>query len=82
MSLTVGSVCVCGKKRGNLNSINWSRHLEACKCNKRKKLSHNYFGTNISNYFKSPNTISVPIKTNILSGWLLFYFNNIIIQLK
>jgi len=68
MSLTVGSVCVCGKKRGNLNYINWSWHLEACKCNKRKKLSHNYFGTNISNYFKSPNTIPVPTKTNILSG--------------
>lgn len=57
MSLTIGSVCVCGKKRGNLYSINWD-----------EKLSHNYLGPNIRNYFKSPKTILVLIKTNILSG--------------
>jgi len=67
MSLTVGSVCGCGKKRGNLNSVNWGRHLEACKCNKRKKLCHNYFGANLSDYFKS-KSISVTTKTNNLSG--------------
>lgn len=41
-------LCACGKKRNELNNVNWNRHVSSCKVMKRKNLD-NFF--DISIYF-------------------------------
>lgn len=43
--------CVCGKKRINLNDINWKRHLDFCK--RRKLMTSNR--NQITNFFSKQN---------------------------
>lgn len=41
-------VCLCGKKKLNLNDINWKRHVTSCKIIKLKNTNS---GNVLSNYF-------------------------------
>lgn len=41
-------VCACGKKKNNINSTNWSRHLMSCKIEKIKQKC-----STISTYFNT-----------------------------
>jgi len=51
-------VCLCGKKKLNLNDMNWKRHLTSCKI---VKLKNTNSGNVLSNYFskKRENVSSV-----------------------
>lgn len=53
-------VCVCGKKKGNLNSINWSRHKQSCKLLKTKCEN-----VNIINFFKRSNSSDPNTTTDV-----------------
>lgn len=43
--------CLCGKKKGVLNSTNWNRHVMSCKVMLSKKKC-----SDISSFFKRPAT--------------------------
>lgn len=43
--------CLCGKKKGILNSINWTRHITSCKVMKNKNKC-----SDISSFFKVSDT--------------------------
>lgn len=52
-------VCVCGKKKGNINSTNWTRHTTSCKVRQNKIQN-----TDISSFFKrSAATISTKMSS-------------------
>ncbi|XP_060846352.1 zinc finger MYM-type protein 1-like [Rhopalosiphum padi] len=54
----MNSVCDCGRKRGPMNSTNWSRHKKSCK-SKRIKLSYSASQnncTNITKFFNPTNS--------------------------
>lgn len=46
--MSVIEACLCGKKKNNLNSTNWGRHLSTCKSIKNKNSTSKYLTT----YFK------------------------------
>jgi len=61
-------MCDCGRKRGLMNSANWSRHKESCK-SKKIKLSHPTFQNNcisITKFFNPRNSIDT--KCTAVSG--------------
>ena len=52
-------MCVCGKKREQLNITNWKRHLDNCKVRKTKISSRS-----ISSFFPTPITVQMNTGTN------------------
>lgn len=46
--------CVCGKKRGNINSTNWHRHLDHCSQIKTKQSN-----LSIKSFFSAPKKIKL-----------------------
>lgn len=66
MNTLINNICDCGRKRGNMNDTNWSRHKESCK-NKKIKLNHN---SNIKKFF-DPINYSVNSKRVILSEYFI-----------
>lgn len=71
MNTLINNACDCGRKRGDMNDTNWSRHKESCK-NKKIKLSHN---SNIKNCFV-PINYSVNSKCVISSEYfkIIYYY--------
>lgn len=61
-------ICVCGKKREQLNITNWNRHLDNCKTRKTKISSRP-----ISSFFPAPKKIRMNAKTNYSSSNGKFY---------
>lgn len=59
MSKDIGIVCPCGKKKMNLNSTNWKRHIASCKIKK----SANTMG-NISTFLKKMSTVTTADELN------------------
>lgn len=45
-------VCICGKLRGEMNSTNWSRHMESC----QKKRKQNSNSSSILKFFKASSS--------------------------
>lgn len=74
--MNINYICDCGKKRGTINSTNWSRHLDACV--KRKK-SSSKFG--ITKFFK-PTTAITPKTQGIYVICIIVFslLNNMIID--
>lgn len=67
-------VCVCGKKKSNLNSTNWSRHIEFSKLIKLKRENKN---GNIMNFYKRSILSSDPnmdIKKKRIGNGKNYYF--------
>jgi len=52
-------ICICGKKREQLNSTNWKRHLDNCKVRKTKMSSRP-----ISSFFPTPKKIRMDAGTS------------------
>lgn len=51
--------CLCGKKKGVLNSTNWTRHITSCKVMKNKNTC-----SDISSFFKIPATATASNSSN------------------
>lgn len=70
-------VCVCGKKKSNLNSTNWSRHIESCKLIKLKRENTENKNGNIMNFYKRSTLSSDPnmdIKKKRIGNGKNYYF--------
>ncbi|CAI6357660.1 unnamed protein product [Macrosiphum euphorbiae] len=46
------SMCVCGKRKGNLNTTNWTRHIKSCK---KIKMTEKTEKIKITKYFSKPS---------------------------
>lgn len=46
-------LCACGKKKGNMNSTNWARHLTSC-----KTMTFKSKNTSILSFVKRPAATS------------------------
>ncbi|XP_050063498.1 uncharacterized protein LOC126552725 isoform X21 [Aphis gossypii] len=61
MSESEKLMCVCGKKRENLNITNWKRHLDNCKQRKTKINSRS-----ITSFFNTPKPKKICMDTDII----------------
>lgn len=61
MSESEKLMCVCGKKRENLNITNWKRHLDNCKQRKTKITSRS-----ITSFFNTPKPKKVCMDTDTI----------------
>lgn len=52
-------MCICGKKREQMNPTNWKRHLDYCKIRKNKMTSRP-----ISSFFPTPKKVRMDTETS------------------
>lgn len=63
--------CVCGKSKSSMNSMNWNRHIKACKFKNFKKVAE---GTqDIKSFFSSQ--LSEYLLQYMKNYWVFFTFN-------
>lgn len=63
-------MCVCGKKREQLNITNWKRHLDNCKPRKTKISSRP-----ISSFFPRPKKVRMNTESNYSCSNGKYYLN-------
>lgn len=68
---------ICKRDRGQLNKVNWKRHIDACKIKNNKKhvITPPPSDFSIANYFFKKRKIEETIVSGMLSKMYITYLN-------